>query len=418
MSPIRCLKSQSKVAPMGIGTLLRYLIGERSAILTLADHPRTWLIGLVFVLSAGFAREYDGEDLLHEPWYLAIPLGASLVSSLALFCVLYLPSRLAGADVPRFFAAYRAFLGLFWMTAPLAWLYAVPYERLLDPVPAAHANLCTLALVAAWRVALMVRVGIVLFGLAPWASLFRVVAYSDTVALVAISFLPFSIMDIMGGVRLSEPDMAVRGAAQGVACWGGCSLIVWWLFAFAAGNRSSWALSTKPSSADRPTQPVGWSLRLLAVASLAIWIPILPFTQQEQLVRRRVEIAFREGRFPDALAELSAHHLSDFPPQWEPPPRFLKGDHPAMVLDFYDEILRADAAPWIRQHYLERFKDFVEKNRYPWHDEKVAKLLNQMPEGAVLLRQWLTDPAMQSHPERLDSLLRPELRTAYLKANR
>jgi hypothetical protein len=34
---------------MGIGTLLRYLIGERCAVRTLADHPRTWLIGLVFV---------------------------------------------------------------------------------------------------------------------------------------------------------------------------------------------------------------------------------------------------------------------------------------------------------------------------------------------------------------------------------
>ena len=40
---------------MGIGTLLGYLIGVRAAILALADHPRTWLTGLVFVLSAGFA---------------------------------------------------------------------------------------------------------------------------------------------------------------------------------------------------------------------------------------------------------------------------------------------------------------------------------------------------------------------------
>ena len=131
---------------MGIGTLLGYLIGSRSAILMLADHPRTWLVGRVFVLSAGFAREYDGEDLLHEPWYLAIPLGASLVSSLLLFGVFYVPCRMTGLDAPPFVAAYRAFLGLFWMTAPLAWLYAVPYERLLDPVSAAYANIWTLAL--------------------------------------------------------------------------------------------------------------------------------------------------------------------------------------------------------------------------------------------------------------------------------
>ena len=209
---------------MGIGTLLGYLIGSRSAILTLAGHPHSWLLGLVFVLSAGFAREYDGEDLLHEPWYLAVPLGASLVSSFLLFCVLYIPSGLTGASGPPFVAAYRTFLGLFWMTAPLAWLYAVPYERLLDPVSAAYANVFTLALVSAWRVALMVRVGVVLFGLSPWAALFRVLAFSDSAALVAINFLPFSIIEIMGGVRVSEADSVVRSAAQFVACWGGWSI--------------------------------------------------------------------------------------------------------------------------------------------------------------------------------------------------
>jgi hypothetical protein len=403
---------------MGIGTLLRYLIGERSGTLTLAGHPRTWLIGLVFVLSASFAREYDGEDLLHEPWYLMLPFGASLLSSLALFGVLYLPSRLARADVPPFVTAYRAFLGLFWMTAPLAWLYAVPYERLLDPVSAARANLFTLALVAAWRVALMVRVGIVLFGLSPLAAFFRVLAFSDTVALVAISVLPFPLVEIMGGVRISEADMVVRGAAKGVACFGGCSFILWWLFAFAAGNRSSWALSRKPGAAIPRAEPVRWPLRILAVMSLAIWIPVLPFTQQEQQARWRVESAFREGRPHDALTEMSAHKLADFPPQWEPPPRYLKGDRHEKVLEICDEILRADPAPWVRQHYLERFKVFVENDRWHNHDEKVAELLNQMPEGAALLRKWYADanPNMEWRLQQLGSRLRPDLRKANLLA--
>jgi hypothetical protein len=404
---------------MGIGTLFRYLIGERAAMLTLAGHPRTCWIGLIFVFSAGFAREYDGEDLLHEPWYLALPLGASLLSSLALFCVLYVPGALAGANLPRFETGYRAFLGLFWMTAPLAWLYAVPYERFLDPVSAARANVATLALVSAWRVALMVRVGIVLFDLTFWAAFFRVMAYADTVALIAILFLPFStfsIVEIMGGVRLSETDMVVRGAAQGVVCWGGCSLLIWWLCAFNCGSRSTWALSWEPRPSSGRAEPVRWPLRILAVVSLVSWVPILPFTQPEQQVRRRVEIAFREGRYRDGLSEMSAHQLSDFPPQWEPPPRFLRGDSLAMVLDIWEEILRAEPAPWVRQHYLERFKDFVEKSR--WHSdyEKIASLLNEMPEGAALLRQWHRerDYSMESILDRLDPLLRPELRKVKL----
>ena len=60
---------------MGIGTLLGYLIGVRSAILKLAGHPRAWLIGLVFVLSARVARVNMtariccmGRGILSFPW--------------------------------------------------------------------------------------------------------------------------------------------------------------------------------------------------------------------------------------------------------------------------------------------------------------------------------------------------------------
>src|SRR5206468_2426101 len=97
-----------------------------------------------FVLSAGLAREYDGEDLLAEPWHLAIPLGASLASSFLLFAVAYVVAVFRGAPCEPFYGRYLYFLGLFWMTAPLAWLYAIPYERFLSPVGAVQANLLTL----------------------------------------------------------------------------------------------------------------------------------------------------------------------------------------------------------------------------------------------------------------------------------
>ncbi len=134
---------------MTIRTLLRYLIGERQAILDLAANRWTPLIALLFVLSAGFARKYDGADLLREPWHLVLPLGASLVASFLLFCFAY-DARFEQRRRPRFLDAYLSFLGLFWMTAPLAWAYAVPYERFLSPVDAAEANLWTLGLVSLW----------------------------------------------------------------------------------------------------------------------------------------------------------------------------------------------------------------------------------------------------------------------------
>ncbi len=63
---------------MSIITILRFLVGDRDAILNIASSRGAIWIGLLLVLSAGFPREYDGEDLLHEPWHLLLPLGASL----------------------------------------------------------------------------------------------------------------------------------------------------------------------------------------------------------------------------------------------------------------------------------------------------------------------------------------------------
>jgi hypothetical protein len=55
---------------MQVRTIFLYLIGNRQAILDIAA-DRRWLgIGALFVLSAGLAREYDQEDLVHEPWFL------------------------------------------------------------------------------------------------------------------------------------------------------------------------------------------------------------------------------------------------------------------------------------------------------------------------------------------------------------
>lgn len=390
---------------MGIVTLLRYLIGDREAILTLAAHPRAWLVGLMFVLSAGFAREYDAEDLVHDPWYLLLPLGASLVSSFLLFCILDRATGLFRSNGPPFFAGYRAFLGLFWLTAPLAWLYAIPYERFLDPLAATQANLATLSLVSIWRVALMVRVTVVLMNLPVAAALFRVVAYADTVALLAVFFLPFPIIEIMGGVHVSEADAAVRAAAGAVVCWGGLLFLPAMILAVILPGKVNWHLSEAPAGADLA---VSWPLRILAAASLLIWVGVLPFTQPEQQLRRRVEAAFGENHIADGLALMSAHQPDKFPPHWTPPPRFLKGERMTMVIDIWQEILLNEPAPWVRQRYVDRLKDYLETHR--WRDpEKMAEIINQLPEASIVLRDIENERKHRMNVEHLYRLLRPDL---------
>ena len=44
------------------------------AILDIAADRRAVRIGFLFVISAALARDYDGEDLVHESWHLLIPI--------------------------------------------------------------------------------------------------------------------------------------------------------------------------------------------------------------------------------------------------------------------------------------------------------------------------------------------------------
>ena len=56
------------------------------------------------------------------------------------------------------------------MTAPLAWIYAIPVERFLGAYEATQANLWMLGIVSVWRIVLMIRVVSVLFGARPRAA--------------------------------------------------------------------------------------------------------------------------------------------------------------------------------------------------------------------------------------------------------
>src|SRR5262249_29974163 len=128
-------------------------------------------------LSAGFARTYDGTDLAAQPLVVLRPLGASLVSSLLLFAICWMAGLLSGP-------AYPSFLSLFWMTAPLAWLYAIPVERFLGPLESMRANYLLLGAVATWRVLLMARVIAVLSGRGWFAPFFVVMLFADAVVVV------------------------------------------------------------------------------------------------------------------------------------------------------------------------------------------------------------------------------------------
>jgi hypothetical protein len=383
---------------MGTGTLLRYLIGDREAILAIAGNRHALWIGLLFVLSAGFAREYDGEDLLHEPWHLLLPVGASLASSFALFTLAYGVAAAKGAPWRAFFVNYCSFLGLFWMTAPLAWLYAIPYERYLSPADAMRMNLLSLGVVSAWRVALMVRVLMVILNYSLPQAACLVFMFADGIALLLLRFLPFPLIVVMGGLRLSEAERIQHGIACLVFEFGGCSLPFWLLGCLIslAGSRPSWQVTVLNPA-------IGKGIGVAALGSVLIWAFILPWTQPEQSRKRLVEKAVARSHFADALEELSRHTLADYPPGWDPPPRRLDfQSRRNSLLEMLEEIVRSEPAPWVREFYFEKAANlFGPLERLdPLIIEQAGLRFSQSREGQLVVEEFKA----QGHVELANAL--------------
>jgi hypothetical protein len=379
---------------MRIQTLLRYLIGDRQAVLETASDRRAVLYGFLFVLSAGFAREYDGQDLLHEPWHLFLPLGVSLLTSFVLFTLFYGVALLKGAPGPSFFVGYRSFLGLFWMTAPLAWLYAIPYERFLSAGDATAANLSTLGLVATWRVLLISRVLSVLLGYHLLTALCVVLAFGDTLALIAIAMSPLEILNLMGGIHFTESQQVITSTGETIAALGGCSLPFW-----IAGSipclivsKPAWQASLQRSGAKRPISHDG--LLYLALASLAIWAVLLPYPQMEQQLRRRVEFELRDGHIDVALAIMSEHSQEDFPPHWDLPPQLGFQDDSLSMVDFFEGMVRKKPASWVQRVYFKKLRAFLDWSYDLNEDEvsRVVQIMKQLPEGPETIQQWKKRP--------------------------
>ncbi|MFI4915004.1 MAG: hypothetical protein ACIAS6_00680 [Phycisphaerales bacterium JB060] len=307
---------------MKASTLPMYLIGNRRAILNVARSPWSVLIGVLFVLSAGLAREYDGEYLVLEPWHALRPFGASLASGTLLFIIVHIAAMIGGNSAgsnerPPFFKEYFSWMGLFWMTAPMAWLYAIPYERWMSPEAAISCNLWTLAFVAAWRVVLMTRVITVVYGVSPVPAFFLVMLFADAVVIAVMGLAPLPVIDIMGGVRGPAREALLASVAFNVGALAILSLPLWALGALISliGFKPMWPVVTHP----QPTPSRG--LLITAGISIVAFAPLLLWAQPEQALRHRVEKLLLSGRIDEGLAEMSAHPQARFPPDYDPPPR-------------------------------------------------------------------------------------------------
>ncbi|MFT3687020.1 MAG: hypothetical protein QM783_19215 [Phycisphaerales bacterium] len=337
-------------------TLAGVLFLRRDALLR-AFHSRwSLIIGAILVFSAGIARNYDGEDLLAQPWWLAAPFGASLVTSFLLWVCFAIWAK------PIRFSDYFGFLGVYWLTAPLAWLYGVPYERFFTPVEAVNANAWTLMVVSLWRVLIVARLFEVLYGIHLVRTLMFTLAFGCVTVFVATLITPRPVLDIMGGMRLPPEDRALAGLAFTTGFFSLIGSVILGLAALTAiPKRPEQQRTPSPPPLTDAAQPPTRPTALLIAAAIAIiaWTPLLLVNQPLQRNRREAELAFKRADYAALITAVSRHQPRDYPPNWRLPGSHLPSYSCAEFLADLLPHIDTSTPSWVRERYLDMARDSV-----------------------------------------------------------
>lgn len=264
--------AEAQRSSISVLTLGGLLIGRREAILKIASTPSAIGAMAILVFTAGLARNYDKPILWQQPWRLVGPFVASLVTSGLLFVFILMCAEFRKMRVPSIPRAYLAFLTIYWTTAPLAWLYGIPVEKMLSPFQATQANIWILAIVSAWRVAIIVRATSLMIGLRALAVFPVLMVVLDAIAWSAIVYSPVPLIVVMSGGELAPETRLISDVAKAVLMLTTFSFPFWLIsavFVIVKEWRPVWSVP-EPSSPRPRTR----GLYAFAVASLVVWVAL------------------------------------------------------------------------------------------------------------------------------------------------
>ena len=382
---------------MTFKTILRYQLGNDQAIRAVAGNRSSLWAGMILVFTAAVARNYDQTFILEEPYWPIVPLVFSFFSGFFVFLFVHplclKPAEGWGKEFPGFRQQFPPFLALFWMTAPLAWLYALPVERFLSTRHAAVANLCLFAVVAIWRVLLLTRVVHVLADIPFRRSLFAVLL-AASVEWFVLSLAGFaSLLDVMSGLRHS-PEKQLLGGAVALSFWGSMVL------AFIAGV----GVRTSPAGGGfLHTAETGRFPKKSILVVVLLWLAAAIRPQIEVSRNYHVERLVKQQRTAEALAFLSRHTRADFSPSR----RLFPDPYTWEVFGYLPRLFEAmsgSETAWVRQEYL-RHLEIMLKHDYDVACRdllQIARSLERIPKG----KDWVAE-----HRTSLERIRLPTPRT-------
>jgi hypothetical protein len=346
-----------------------YLFGQGKAIQAVAESRQAIWTGIGLVLLTAIARNYDQTFIGEKPFlWLFGSLLFSVVSGTWLYAVVYgwFVRRSAGDanGKPEFWGRWRTFMALFWMTAPVAWLYAIPVERFFDSLTAAKANLALLGIVSLWRVLLMTRVIQYLTG-ARWYAVLLWVLFAAAIEILVVFFFggafAKALMEGMGGMRNSPEEHLILNALGAVlmgAFWGAPAVLIAALLLGRSGSVQDLPIPSKANSS------FGW-LMIFAV----LWLAVAVQPQRELIRTVHVEKLIAAKNYRAALDYMTARQPTDFAPARVLAPnafeREIFTDLPACF-----GVVQADDPAWVQAHLMRRFHQMLTHYTARWERKK------------------------------------------------
>ncbi|HVK58378.1 MAG TPA: hypothetical protein VM735_06325 [Candidatus Kapabacteria bacterium] len=371
--------------------LLGYQFGNAESIRRVAGSKYLLPVGTLLVLITSIPRNYDQTFIGEVPWWPLIPLVSSFVSGSFVFYVLK-HGFIKEAD-GKFSRKYWMFLGLFWMTAPIAWLYGIPVERWMTARSAAVANLWLMGIVSIWRVALFSRVMSVIYEV-PWLRTGGWVLLAASLEVAAVLFFSGfgeAIGRGMAGMRNSPEQNLIIGVL-GTVFWTAVIAVPLLLIVLKSALRfpGKAKISELPECNKTP-----WLL-LLCIAVIWGALAILP---QQELAKEWKYRALLEGRKPgEALAYLNTLEAKDWPPARSFRPDPYEFEVWRLFPDLMEQV-NGSEKPWVQEKLLWVFERTFDHRftRYKEEDYlKILKGIEKFESGEKWIREsevrWKENP--------------------------
>lgn len=289
-----------------------FLLGSRKSIERIAGSRIALWIGALLVITAGIARNYDHLLLTQQFEWIYGPFLMSLFSAILMFF-----SLSVGVNVDRCWREFGVFVSFFWLTAPCAWLYAIPVESFTDILTATKWNVAFLAIVSLWRVFLITRVVSVLTGARTIQILCCILIPASVEMGIGSFFKGISLVGIMSGVRLPPHHVWLKNVSQFIVFGSICSFII------ACSVGSILSLKTterKGIHLARPSTDDGRGVFSFAFAAMAVWLAIAWVLQPSVQRKHDLDKLIRAENWTQAIEFASRHQPDDFPPAYEFPP--------------------------------------------------------------------------------------------------